>query len=216
MNNALVRPLTMVKIGQRGVVVALVGGAECQHRLVCLGLHIGQEVRVLCGGDGCGGPTLVAAGEARLAVGQGMAGKVMVASEDGGMEQVDSVPSCDVTAHRNRGRVTKKTGHQSYRRRELHEEAYNKRGDDMDKALRLSDYAKGQKGRVMKVQGNDESRRRLSEMGFIRGIEVEVVKAAPLTDPVEYLVKGYHVSLRREQAAEILMDLPIKEELRHE
>ncbi|MDQ7781902.1 MAG: FeoA family protein [Desulfomonilaceae bacterium] len=73
-------------------------------------------------------------------------------------------------------------------------------------ALRLSDFLQGQKGRIVTVRGDGESRRRMCEMGFTRGMEVQVVRAAPLKDPVEYLVKGYHVSLRREQAALILMD----------
>ncbi len=40
-------------------------------------------------------------------------------------------------------------------------------------------------------------------MGFVAGAEVEVIKYAPLKDPVEYLVKGYHVSLRHEEASTI-------------
>ena len=48
-------------------------------------------------------------------------------------------------------------------------------------------------------------------------VETEaVVKAAPLTDPIEYIVKGYHVSLRREQAAYILMEQPILEAVNNE
>ena len=48
----------------------------------------------------------------------------------------------------------------------------------------------------------------MTEMGFTKGAEVKVVKAAPLTDPVEYIIKGYHVSLRREQAEHIIMEPP--------
>lgn len=80
----------------------------------------------------------------------------------------------------------------------------------------LSDYTQGQRGNIVRVHGSDESRRRMSEMGFIRGTEVVVVKDAPLGDPVEYLVKGYHVSLRRDQAARILMDRPGMERRNHE
>ncbi len=50
----------------------------------------------------------------------------------------------------------------------------------------------------------------MMEMGFVKGTEVGVVKFAPLSDPMELVIKGYHVSLRRDQAADILMDAPQK------
>lgn len=77
-----------------------------------------------------------------------------------------------------------------------------------DKCVKLSSYGPGQKGTVFQVCGNPEFRRRLMEMGFVRGAEVTVVKYAPLSDPIEFLIKGYHVSLRRDQAADILMNAP--------
>jgi len=46
------------------------------------------------------------------------------------------------------------------------------------------------------------------EMGFVRGSEVKVVKHAPLKDPLEFVIRGYHVSLRKEEAAHILMEKP--------
>jgi Fe2+ transport system protein FeoA len=46
------------------------------------------------------------------------------------------------------------------------------------------------------------------EMGFLPGAEVAVVKYAPLRDPVEFVVKGYHVSLRREEAERVLVAEP--------
>lgn len=92
------------------------------------------------------------------------------------------------------------------------------RGNELgqESSMRLSDYVRGQKGRIIKIEGDSESRRRMSEMGFTRGVEVQVVKDAPLTDPVEYLVKGYHVSLRRIQAAKIIMARPNEEAHHHE
>jgi Fe2+ transport system protein FeoA len=72
----------------------------------------------------------------------------------------------------------------------------------------LRDYKKGQKGRIREVRGEGRFRKRLLEMGFVRGATVYVEKFAPLLDPVEYIVKGYHVSLRREEAEKILMSEP--------
>ena len=72
----------------------------------------------------------------------------------------------------------------------------------------LRDYKEGQKGRILEVGGEGRFRKRLLEMGFVRGTEVYVEKYAPLLDPIEYVVKGYHVSLRRVEAAKILMSEP--------
>jgi Fe2+ transport system protein FeoA len=70
----------------------------------------------------------------------------------------------------------------------------------------LSQFKEGERGVIVKVQGAGAFRKRLQEMGFIRGTEVSVEKYAPLRDPVELIVKGYHVSLRVEEAAQVLME----------
>jgi ferrous iron transport protein A len=55
-------------------------------------------------------------------------------------------------------------------------------------------------GNVLAVGGTPEIRRRLLEMGFCSGTHVEVVRRAPLGDPIEFRLRGYHLSLRAEQA----------------
>jgi Fe2+ transport system protein FeoA len=70
----------------------------------------------------------------------------------------------------------------------------------------LSRFKEGERGVIIKVQGRGAFRKRLQEMGFIKGTEVFVEKYAPLRDPVELIVKGYHVSLRVEEAAQVLME----------
>lgn len=70
----------------------------------------------------------------------------------------------------------------------------------------LSAFKQGERGLIIKVQGSGAFRKRLQEMGFIKGTEVFVEKYAPLRDPVELVVKGYHVSLRVEEAAQVLME----------
>ncbi len=69
--------------------------------------------------------------------------------------------------------------------------------------MTLDDLTTGQKGKVIRINAQGPFKKRLLEMGFITGAEVEVIKYAPLKDPVEYLVKGYHVSLRHEEAKKI-------------
>jgi Fe2+ transport system protein FeoA len=70
----------------------------------------------------------------------------------------------------------------------------------------LSRLKEGERGVISKVQGSGAFRKRLQEMGFIKGTEVFVEKYAPLRDPVELVIKGYHVSLRVEEAAQVLME----------
>ncbi len=59
----------------------------------------------------------------------------------------------------------------------------------------------GCRGSVFAVGGDADVRRRLLEMGFCNGASVEVIRRAPLGDPIEFRLRGYHLSLRDEQAA---------------
>ena len=70
----------------------------------------------------------------------------------------------------------------------------------------LSQMREGQSGTVARVGGNGILRRRILEMGILKGAELYIEKYAPLKDPLELIVKGYHVSLRVEEAAQIDME----------
>ena len=67
----------------------------------------------------------------------------------------------------------------------------------------LNQMSIGSKGSVVGVEGDQELRRRLLEMGFCNGAQVEVVRRAPLGDPTEFRLRGYHLSLRNEQARHV-------------
>lgn len=69
----------------------------------------------------------------------------------------------------------------------------------------LSDLEPGQEATVLQVKAQGPVRRRLLEMGFIRGAHLKVEKLAPLGDPMELVIKGYHLSLRREEGSCILV-----------
>ena len=71
------------------------------------------------------------------------------------------------------------------------------------KVLTLRNLLPGQEAKIVRVVGQSAIRRRLAEMGFVRGGAVRVERVAPLGDPVEYRVKGYCLALRREEAAQI-------------
>ena len=67
----------------------------------------------------------------------------------------------------------------------------------------LSELKTGEKGIVVKVMGHGGFRKRIIEMGFIKGKTVEVILNAPLQDPVKYKIMGYELSLRHDEAAMI-------------
>jgi ferrous iron transport protein B len=68
------------------------------------------------------------------------------------------------------------------------------------KTTSLADLKTGEHGIITKVLGHGAFRKRITEMGFVKGKEVTVIKNAPLQDPVEYEIMGYKVSLRRSEA----------------
>ena len=72
--------------------------------------------------------------------------------------------------------------------------------------LTLFDLEEGEEGIVLKIKGRDRFRQRLSEMGFVIGKKVKVIRKAPLRDPVEYMIMGYHLSLRNSEARLIEVD----------
>lgn len=79
--------------------------------------------------------------------------------------------------------------------------------------MKLSELKTGEKGVIIKVLGHGGFRRRIIEMGFIKGKTVEVVLNAPLKDPIKYKIMGYEVSLRRQEAD--MIEIVSEEEARH-
>jgi ferrous iron transport protein A len=71
----------------------------------------------------------------------------------------------------------------------------------------LDTLAPGESGRVVRVHGRGAVRRRLVDMGLTSGVVIEVVKLSPLGDPVEYRLRGYHLSLRTSEARTIEVEL---------
>ena len=69
--------------------------------------------------------------------------------------------------------------------------------------MKLSELKTGERAVVVKVSGHGSFRKRIIEMGFVKGNKVKVILNAPLRDPIEYEIIGYRISLRREEAARI-------------
>lgn len=71
---------------------------------------------------------------------------------------------------------------------------------ELIKDYKLSELKTGEEGIITKVSGHGAFRKRITEMGFVKGKKVKVIKNAPLQDPVEYEIMGYEISLRRSEA----------------
>jgi Fe2+ transport system protein FeoA len=72
---------------------------------------------------------------------------------------------------------------------------------------RLSELTPGTRARVLRINSNCRSGQRLREMGLINGVRFEVVRFAPLGDPVEIRLHGYHLSLRKNEAESVEVEL---------
>lgn len=73
--------------------------------------------------------------------------------------------------------------------------------------MKLSELKTGMKAKIVAIEGKSDIKRRLRDMGILSGEEVEVLKVAPLGDPVEVRVKGYSLSLRRGEAEAIKVEV---------
>ena len=67
----------------------------------------------------------------------------------------------------------------------------------------LSDLKVKSKVRILKIKGSGIIKRRIMDMGVVPGTELEIERIAPLGDPIEVKVKGYHLSLRKKEASNI-------------
>ena len=168
--------LSRTKPGEFLVIKGFEGGKNVQMRLTSMGLRIGDTIEVVSTQHG--GQMVVAHGESRFVIGQGLAQKVMVER------------SAHLYPPLSPGEVV---GHPG---------AHPAFAD----TILLSQMRQGQQGVVTRVSGETRLRRRILEMGINRGATVYVEKYAPLKDPIELIVKGYHVSMRVEEAAHISVE----------
>jgi Fe2+ transport system protein FeoA len=65
----------------------------------------------------------------------------------------------------------------------------------------------GEKGKITAVRGSGGTHRRLLDMGVVSGSEVKVERVAPLGDPIEVRIKGYHLTLRKEEAVNVHVEV---------
>jgi len=75
----------------------------------------------------------------------------------------------------------------------------------MEDTKRLSELRPKEKAKVQKITGQGALKRKFLDMGIIPGSDLEVIKVAPLGDPIDIKIKGYHLSLRKDEAKDILV-----------
>ena len=73
-------------------------------------------------------------------------------------------------------------------------------------AVTLDQLEPGERGRILRIRHSGPITRRIMDMGLVKGVPVTVIKLAPLGDPMEIKAKGYNLSLRRSEAATILVE----------
>jgi Fe2+ transport system protein FeoA len=71
--------------------------------------------------------------------------------------------------------------------------------------MALNELSPGEKGQIERVEGDGAIKRRIRDMGVTTGSLVEVIRVAPMGDPMDVKLKGYHLSLRKEEAKDILV-----------
>ncbi len=72
--------------------------------------------------------------------------------------------------------------------------------------MTLKDARVGETVKVLRVQGEGPIRRRIMDLGITKGVEIYIRKVAPLGDPFELTVRGYELSLRKEDAKMVLTE----------
>jgi len=73
--------------------------------------------------------------------------------------------------------------------------------------MTLDEVKRGQECKIVDITSEGIMGQRLLDMGFIPGTRIKVIRNAPLVDPVEFLLKGYHISLRHSEAKQVEVNL---------
>jgi ferrous iron transport protein A len=81
-----------------------------------------------------------------------------------------------------------------------------RKGDKFMNVKTLNQLKPGERATIVKVGGEGPVRRRILDMGVVTGADIEVVRVAPLGDPVEFRVKGYNLSLRKSEAQNVQVE----------
>ncbi len=177
-SSVLLRPLVELEAGQRGYFVRCTADEAACAFLAGQGLRPGASFRLMAVAQES---LLVEVDGRQVALSRSLAGALQV-NPDGQQAGEGLPPSAEAAA----------------------EEEGTGPGPIQ---LPLGQLGIGQRAIIIKVRGNPRLRNRLLEMGMVPGELITVERMAPLGDPVEFTVKGYRLSLRKKEAAQILVEL---------
>ncbi len=194
-------PLSAARQGETLTIKAFSGG---QSRLASLGLRTGDRVEVLTS-QGKGQFVIAVEGK-RFVLGRGVSRKIMVEPASG--QVPEPLPETRCPMHGEKPRAG--SAHCPVKAGRCPVVGNVPMESDAPGTKRpgipLSLIKKGDTATIIRVGGKGPLRRRILEMGLTKGTDIYVEKYAPLKDPVELIVKGYHISLRVEEAAQITVE----------
>ena len=175
-------PLSQSHVGDRVWIVGFTAGPEGRQRLISMGLNRGTELEVI--NQTAGGSIMVAVANTRLGLGIDIADKIYVRQSV--IPDVAARSQTDLNISSSQHVIQEKP---------------------MQTRLHLRDLPIGSQGRVTGYdQGVGSYRQKLLAMGLVPGTEFTITRQAPLGDPVELEVRGFHLSLRKVEADTLIVE----------
>ena len=164
-------------------VVKLDGGYRFNRHLESMGLYPGSSVQVI---QNTGfGPMILLVKGARIGLGDGMSRRVQITVNS-------QIPNDNAISN-------------SEVQPPYPQEIIPHHLDELSNTFQLSTCREGDRVRIVRILGKGFFRKRLQEMGLLRGAEIMIQKYAPMRDPMELVIKGYHLSIRVEEADKIFV-----------
>lgn len=198
-------PLTALSAGQRGHVIRCDVGEAARTFLDEQGIRPGARLTVEAVGGTRpepveGGSILALVAGAHVSLARSLAEAVYLEKEqiDKKREEMDDEASS--TSPREKSTIAEKD-------KKEEDSGMQTKIDTTVRQIPLHELRAGQRGIVVRVGGKGLARRRMMDMGLVTGSEVEVVRVAPLGDPIEFIVKGYSLSLRKSEAKNITVEV---------
>jgi DtxR family Mn-dependent transcriptional regulator len=186
-----VRPLTTLAAGQRGQVVNVVAGEEVKDFLRAQGVLPGATLHVMA--VAAEGSLLVEIKEQQLSLSRAVAAYVDITPVEGeDLPEILPKPASD------------KETIETKPRQGLEKE--RKMSTQVSQTT-LDQLPIGGQGVVVRIGGEKATRRRLLDMGLVTGETVTIKAVAPLGDPLELLIKGYQLSVRKDEARQIVVEV---------
>ena len=196
-------PLSMVSVSDRVWVTRIKGGRTLQRRLTDVGIVQGCEITVVSRTES--GSVIVALAGCRIGLGAGMAHQIIVSTA-----QIEISTASKPIIQETTSKANSTVSH-------LPTSTANQEAQPST-PLQLGALTVGQSGRIIGFEKGIHRpyRDKLLSMGLTPGVELTVTRQAPLGDPIEILVRGYKLSLRKGEAAILKVEILTSREGNHD